>query len=225
MIETIKSLQASLQKLAAVILFVLVGLFACVGCITPFPPQIIVVNENESIQDEIDMPLYNNNVGLSASSISGVGLHYKRFITPNHSVKLVIGGWMATEEYSSNGEITKKSDDTYFSSGLEYHYSIIRMPSYDFYALVGGRTWYSEYTNPQYSNIAREINNINAVGLGLGFEHRLSKHFVINVECGLTYNWELERQWTNPSGKPPQFDRKYLRKVTYAGGLGFGFVF
>ena len=216
----LKEFASSFTKLA-IMCFVVMVVFA--GCII----NRTIINENEEITEEPDtpMPQYNNNVGFTASSISGVGLHYKRFITPEHSAKVVIGGWQATEEYSSNDVITKKSDDTYFSAGLEYRYSFLRENKGDFYALAGLRTWYSEYTNPKDLNYNREINNINAVGLGLGYEFRLSKHVVMNIECGLTYNWELERQWRNTYNNEPLFERMYLRKITYAGGIGLGFVF
>ena len=90
----LKKFASSFTKLA-IMCFVAMVIFS--GCII----NRTIINENEEITEEPDtpMPQYNNNVGFTASSISGVGLHYKRFITPEHSAKVVIGGWQATHNY------------------------------------------------------------------------------------------------------------------------------
>ena len=232
-IESIKSLQVSFQKLVAVILFVLVGFFCCVVGVTAQEFVFEKRVEEEKVADDMqrveedmrDMRPYRNYVGFTASLFSGVGLHYKRLVTPRNSVKLVLGGWQSSGESSTDGIITKKSENTLISMGLEYHFHILNAKKYTFYALAGGRTWYSEYMNPDDRSLEREINNINVAGVGLGTSFLcIGNHFVLNIECGPIFYSGLERQWKNQNSQA-QFIRNYERKMTYSFGAGMNFIF
>ena len=178
--------------------------------------------EQDLFPFESSMPQYNNNIGFTASLFSGLGFHYKRNISREHSVKAVFFGWHTTEEKNTeNVFINTKSSDVYISFGMEYHYLFLRQKKLDLYALAGARTWYSEYSDPSRYYFW-EINNINSIGLGVGLESRLGKHFVVNADIGFTKYWKLERIWGQGE---LLFERNYTTSFGFAGGVGIGFIF
>ena len=99
------------------------------------------------------------------------------------------------------------------------------MKKYDFYALVGARTWYRDYNNSYGTDsyYSAEIYNTNSISLGIGTEQRISKYFVVNVDIGFANMWQLERKWK--SEYFPRLVRIYSNTFTFAGGIGLGFVF
>jgi len=181
---------------------------------------------NEESWWERAYPQYSNNVGFTTSYFSGIGIHYKRYITREHSVKAVFWGWhSASEEFDDHQAINKKTSSILFSFGLEYQYCFFRKQNFSknfaLYGLAGARTWYEENKTPElyYSS---DISNTNSLSLGLGFESRLGKHFVMNVDAGFARSWELERKWYS-NNIPPR--RNYTTKFSPVVGAGVGFVF
>ena len=168
-----------------------------------------VAYQNEEFPWEKVYPQCNNNIGLTASYFSGVGIHYKRFLAPDHSIKAVFFGWRSTEE--ETGFYGKdKTTDIFISFGLEYHYHFLKMKKYDFYTMVGYRTWYEKNDGSYYSNV--NTNTTNSIGVGVGLEYRTNKHFVINWDIGFANMWKKE------------YNSK-INTFSFAGGIGIGFVF
>jgi len=163
---------------------------------------------------EKNPPQYNNNIGFTASFFSGIGFHYKRNITPEHAVKVVFFGWRSAEEENNNSSSTQLTD-IWVSFGLEYRYYFFKVKKdIDLYVLAGAGIDYSEKneSNPDINLFSLEINNVNSIGLGIGSDFRLGKHFVFNVEIGFVNRWE----------------RKPNRKISafgFAAGTGIGFIF
>jgi hypothetical protein len=175
-------------------------------------------------------PMYYNNIGFSASFFSGYGFHYKRNIDSNNAIKAVFFGWTTSEEsnYNVNNDnyINPSKNDFLLSFGLEYQYSFYRVEKLSLYGLVGLWTYYSENN---YSYSQTQINNTNAVGLGIGCDWRIASRFVINADLGFTYNSNMDRNWyhyTDGTGSySTSFQRHTSKTFSLAAGIGIGFAF
>ena len=182
--------------------------------------------EKTSTEYNKNFPQYSNNIGFTASYFSGVGFHYKRNITQEHSVKAVFLGWRSSEVNKTGTYVSEKSTDMFISFGLEYHYRFFAQKNFDLYALAGARTWYSEENNPSSYYKSSEIYSDNSIGLGIGIESRLGKHFVVNADIGYAHIWELERKWETDYNTPVKvLHRKDISKFRFSAGVGIGFVF
>jgi hypothetical protein len=172
---------------------------------------------------------YNNNIGFTASYFSGIGFHYKRNLNPENSLKVVFLGWHSTEENTSYD----KSADIWVSFGLEYQYHFFKKNKTDLYALIGYRTWYTEDTRGHndygYHSQSSDILNSNSISAGIGYETRLGKYFVANIDMGFRNEWKLERSY----GRDNYYDgiisisrkRNKISNFSFAAGIGLGFVF
>ena len=176
--------------------------------------QEIISDDNEfPFPFERQMPQYKNNIGFTTSLFSGVGFHYKRDITQEHSAKIVLCGWHRSTNENIWNEYYDDNYESWLSFGLEYQYHFYRNRKYDLYVLAGYRIWYEE---DKYSYAIKDITSTNSIGVGIGTEYRMGRHFVMNLEGGFVNRWRSER-----------YGYRNKREIFqgFAVGCGIGFIF
>ena len=191
---------------------------------------------NKAVADETNSPqikqetMFYNNVGVTASMLSGAGLHYLRHFDEKNAAKLVFMGWSKKDE-SQEYQFDNESY-SFVSLGLEYRYTFIREGKHSAYGLVGGNFWYDEDIQP--SGWWRdEVNNLSGViesttienqysfGFGVGYDYQYSKRIALSVEVGFTRNYTINRNYTYPTG----VNRSSSKGFSPSFGIGVGFVF
>jgi len=185
----------------------------------------VIAQENVLLQSADDdfpwetvNPQHNNNIGFTTSYFSGIGFHYERYITREHSLKAVFFGWYTSTKDDGNYDWYNNSTYTLLSFGLEYKYHFLTKKKFSSYALAGARTWYTE---DNYYSSGKDITSINSIGIGVGAEYRLGRHFSMNIDGGFLYNRKSE-QYNNYYNNGSKVITKYFG---IAGGVGLGFVF
>jgi hypothetical protein len=128
--------------------------------------------------------------GVSASSVSGVGLSYMYYITPNYHFKAT-GIYYRNREEKENELNQKGYNDTIFAdAGLELrkNFAVIKKPNttFQFYTLVGGGYWYYKKERPFSPENNKEQKLISG-GLGLGTGFLFINKIALNIDFSYQY--------------------------------------
>jgi hypothetical protein len=164
---------------------------------------------NPKIQDTVedtwpDPRIRDINVshlfGVSASSVSGVGLSYMYYIAPNYHFKAT-GIYYRNREEVENGRSQKcYNDTTFWDAGAEFrrNFAVIKKPNttFQFYTLAGGGYWYYKKERPLSPEDNKRWKLVSgALGLGTGF--LFINRILINVDFSYQYttgiNYGLRR--------------------------------
>lgn len=133
------------------------------------------------------------SIGMSAGYISGSGFSYR--VMNGKTGYQIAGGLL----YSKQKEELHNSDGTYnrISNGsnisVTFYYNLINKETSRFYLLAGSTFFrvYEKYEDYDYNNnyeIVESTNSYFNIGVGIGLEFPLTKHFHASVDWPWYYD-------------------------------------
>ncbi|MBN2403691.1 MAG: hypothetical protein JXN64_15040 [Spirochaetes bacterium] len=142
----------------------------------------------------------SNLFGVSASSVSGAGLSYMYYITPDYHFKAT--GIYYRNRVEKENELNQKAfNDTIFAdAGAEFrrNFAVIKKPNttFQFYTLLGGGYWYYKKERPFSPKDNKERKLISG-GIGLGTGFLFINRILLNIDFFYQYttgiNYGLRR--------------------------------
>lgn len=141
-------------------------------------------------------------IGLTASSVAGAGIHYIFPIDPKNSFKL-------TGIYVYNDRDGDK--DSFFSLGGEFQYDLRETDVNRVYAFVGGHID-NRFSEETFFNNRSNSSQFLSLGGGIGTDLGDSKR-------GLVFNVHISYQFTRGFGDESQ------TRLGLGAGVGFGYNF
>lgn len=165
---------------------------------------------------------FHHQIGVSGSTISGMGISYQYIFTDNYRMKL--SGFVL----SSTASTIYDSDDLYSSIGLEGQKTLFLTEATRLYVLLGvgmyrERSQY--FPENGFSSYARTENTYTG-GTGFGIELIAAERISFHFDVGLAYTFK-ERKYASIDGSTPPVSPTFRSEVGIgiAGGLGFGYRF
>jgi hypothetical protein len=142
----------------------------------------------------------NHLFGVSASSVSGAGLSYMYYITPNYHFKAT-GGFYRKREETENDVNQKAYNDKIFADAgaeLRRNFAVVKKPNttFQFYTLVGGSYWKYKKERP-FSPEDNKNWKLVSGGLGIGTGFLFINKIALNLDLSYQYttgiNYGLRR--------------------------------
>ena len=159
--------------------------------------------------------IFNNYVGLQASSISGTGASYGYIFMQDYMFKIT-GIYDESRNLEKNPSNKKEEDyivNIWWNTGAELQKNFFRAPlgiwEIQGYGLAGGSFWYSKNTDPYYSEFNDKSGSWTA-GIALGLRAIFFERLALDLSLGYQYKGDIE-------------DRE--RYTGIAGGAGIYFLF
>lgn len=184
-----------------------------------FPSILIFLFSFEiSSATQIDsLPFFHHSIGISVSSISGIGLSYRYSLENEFCIK-GIGAALPTENNDS-----RTSFVTFI--GFELQYNAIHTSNSRLYGFIGTSYWYSKtrytYSNNLSTSISYDIYKTTSFGAGFGFEGSLTDRFTINFDIGFQ---SILRSQTEIPSSTNYYNYPFSR-IGIGGGFGLGYQF
>jgi hypothetical protein len=167
-------------------------------------------------QEDSSETLSPHMAGASASMMTGYGLTYGYFFDAYTAIKVKAFAFISEEG--------QDDDESVFEIGAEYQQTFFRRPNTRVYFLAGGYYWIErdEYSYYYQSSVDRNIYRTNeyALGFAAGFEYALWRHFLVNVDLGITY-----RHMDRTSVPPNSYDFDYYPQTYLGVGGGLGLMY
>ena len=167
-------------------------------------------------------PAFHHQIGVSGSTISGMGISYQYIFSDNYRMKL--SGFVL----NSTASTAYSSDDLYSSIGLEGQKTLFLTEATRLYVLLGvgmyrERSQY--FPENGFSSYARTENTYTG-GTGFGIELIAAERISFHFDVGLAYTFK-ERKYASIDGSTPPVSPTFRSEVGIgiAGGLGFGYRF
>ncbi len=162
---------------------------------------------------EIEKTEFEHFFGFSASTVSGAGLSYIRYLNEYYNIKVT--GFYYDSKYEKTNDMNEKAfnQTKFLNGGFELRRNIasgaVRNAISQLYFLTGGSFWYKEKKRP-FDPDDNELKKIYTVGCGLGVGFILG--YKVSINFDLCYQYA---DWIN-------YGKKY---AGLGGGGGFYFCF
>jgi hypothetical protein len=128
--------------------------------------------------------------GVSVSSVSGPGLSYMYYFTPDYHFKAT-GIYYRNKEEKENELNQKAYNDTIFADAgveLRRNFAVIKKPNatIQFYTVLGGGYWYYKKERPFSPEDSKERKLISG-GLGIGTGFLFINRILLNIDFSYQY--------------------------------------
>ena len=159
--------------------------------------------------------LFDSEIGLRYSNISGFGLSFSEKIFTGYYV--TFSGMISYDEHQAWSDMTKSTitEDTkniLYNFGLEFQRDLFIFRNTKVYALLGGY-YYVEDNKDQFNS---RVTNIFTVGIGVGFKWYMDKHFAGFFHFG----YKFDNSNTEDNNQP-----SLERKTNVGIGAGISYIF
>ncbi len=157
----------------------------------------------------------HHSIGISGSSITGLGVFY-RYNLDNQWYAKAVGALYYTED-------SDQRKDFVSFIGFEIQRNFVQTSSTRLYGFVGTSYWYDRsdytYTSSGTTTVSVNVQNTVNIGAGVGFELSIWKNFGVNFDFG--FQCAGIRHPITPSGSTYRDGSR----SGMGGGIGFGYQF
>ncbi|MDQ1267351.1 MAG: hypothetical protein QG635_2505 [Bacteroidota bacterium] len=170
------------------------------------------------VEKTFESGFLQNRIGVSGSTISGYGLTYQRFISPDMALKLL--GFFYLNQKSND-----KDYNEVYSVGIELKPTISTWKVITVYGILGAGYWGYDYSTPAETYKEATIERFGSynLGLGLGLEILAGRRIGFNFDLGFKYQIYKEIPYKSYTTVMPDYqDGRYFG---FAFGAGITYAF